>query len=110
MKLRKGDIGLVNLSGGFGHEQSGIRPAIILAATDTHIVIVIPLTSNTEALRFSHTLLLTANKGNGLVQDSVALLFHIRAIDARRISEVCGKVKPSVQSDIDKKLRHLLGL
>ena len=75
MTLRKGDICLVNLDGGFGHEQFGKRPALILATTDTHIVVVVPITSNAEALRFSHTFLLKANTGNGLTHDSVALLF-----------------------------------
>jgi|SRR3989338_1607953 len=110
MNLRKGDVCLVNLDGGFGHEQVGTRPALVLAATDTRIVIVIPLTSNAEALRFSHTLLLHADKSNGLAQDSVVLLFHVRAIDARRISELCGKIRSSVQHNVDKKLRSLLEL
>lgn len=43
MMLHKGDICLVNLEGGFGHEQVGKRPALVLAATDTRIVVVIPL-------------------------------------------------------------------
>ena len=110
MMLRKGDVCLLNLEVGFGHEQSGKRPALILATTDTSIVVVIPLTSNTEALRFSHTFLLQANKGNGLTNDSVALLFHIRAVDARRISELCGRIQSSVQRRVDEKLRRLLEL
>lgn len=100
----------MNLEGGFGHEQSGKRPALILATADTRIVIVIPITSNTDALRFSHTLLLHATEHNGLTQDSVALLFHIRALDARRISELYGKITASVRRDIDGKLRKLLTL
>ena len=110
MTFRKGDICLVNLGGAFGHEQTGIRPALVLATTNTRILIVIPITSNTDALRFSHTFLLKANKDNDLTQDSVALLFHIRAIDARRVTEQCGKVAPAVRNEIDKKLRHLLSL
>jgi mRNA-degrading endonuclease toxin of MazEF toxin-antitoxin module len=110
MKLRKGDVCLANLSGGFGHEQGGVRPATVLAMTDTSIVIAIPLTSNTEALRFSHTLLLPASKGNGLAEDSVALLFHLRAIDMRRIVEISGRLAPLILTDIDRRLRKLLSL
>lgn len=110
MTLRKGDVCFANLSGGFGHEQSGVRPAVVLAATDTRIVVVVPVTSNREALRFSHTFSIRAAEGNGLTEDSVALLFHIRAIDARRVEKVCGRVDAVTQAKLDTKLRRLLGL
>lgn len=110
MTLRKGDVCFVNLSGGFGHEQTGVRPGIVLTTTDTNIVIVVPVTSNAEALRFSHTLLIRATKRNGLERDSVALLFHVRAVDVRRITSVCGALTPSVRIDIDRELRRLLRL
>lgn len=108
MTLHKGDVCLVNLGDAFGHEQTGIRPALVLATTDTHILIVIPITSNTDALRFSHTFLLDADTNNGLTKDSVALLFHIRAIDARRVTARCGKISLAVRKEIDNKLRCLL--
>lgn len=97
----------VNLSGGVGHEQFGSRPAVVLATTDTNIVIVIPVTANTEALRFSHTLLLPVTKQNGLSKESVALLFHVRAVDTRRVEKVCGSLDAIVRRGIDKGLRRL---
>lgn len=100
----------MNLSGGFGHEQGGVRPGLVLATTDTSIVVVIPLTSNKEALRFSHTLLLRATKQNGLAHDSVALLFHIRAVDVRRVVEISGRLTLSVLRGIDRQLKELLRL
>ncbi len=110
MKLRKGDVCLINLSSGFGHEQSGNRPAVILAVTRTNIVVVIPITGNTEALRFSHTLPLKPTTKNGLEFDSVALLFHIRAIDGRRVEQALGRLETTTQSEIDRALRSFLSL
>lgn len=110
MRLRKGDVCLANLASGFGHEQSGIRPVIILAATSTKIVVIIPITSNRDALRFPHTLALKATGQNGLMRDSVALLFHIRAIDERRIEEICGHLEVDVLKEIDDSLREFLAL
>jgi len=110
MRIRKGDICFVNLTGAFGHEQSGVRPAVVLALTKTSIAIVIPLTTNFDALRFAHTLTIEATKQNGLTKDSAALLFHIRAIDSKRIEQKCGHVEAAVQRDIDDGLRELLGL
>jgi mRNA interferase MazF len=107
MTLRKGDICLVNLSGGVGHEQFGSRPAVVLATTDTNIIIVIPVTANTEALRFSHTLLLPTTKQNGLLRESVALLFHVRAVDTRRVERMCGSLDAATRRVVDKGLRRL---
>ncbi len=110
MRLRKGDVCLIKLSGGLGHEQSGNRPAVILAATRTNIVVVIPITGNREALRFSHTLPLKPTTKNGLALDSVALLFHIRAIDGRRVEQVLGRLEATAQDEIDHVLRNFLSL
>lgn len=108
MMLKKGDVCSANLSGGLGHEQFGSRPAIVLTSTDTSIVIVVPVTSNLRAQRFSHTVLLSATRGNGLIKQSVALLFHIRAIDSRRIEHIIGHLSSSEVNKINKGIRHLL--
>lgn len=109
MKLRKGDICLVNL-GGFGHEQTGTRPAIVFATTRTSIAVVIPVTGNRDALRFPHTVSIPTTRRNGLRHDSVALLFHIRAVDTRRIEQSLGRLAPDAIDEINKALRNLLGL
>lgn len=110
MKIRRGDVCFVNLTGAFGHEQSGIRPAIVLVLTKTSIAVVIPLTTNLDALRFTNTITIEATKRNGLTEASVALLFHIRAVDSRRIEQRCGCVEEGVQGAIDEGVRELLGL
>lgn len=110
MMLRKGDVCSVNLSGGIGHEQFGSRPAVVLATTDTNIVVVVPVTANLRARRFSHTLALPASKNNGLLRQSVALLFHIRAIDSRRIEQVTGHLDGSAMRRIDSGLCRLLSV
>lgn len=40
--MRKGDICVVDLSLGTGHEQRGERPAILISDTKTNIVVIIP--------------------------------------------------------------------
>lgn len=96
--MRKGNICIVRLADGAGHEQEGTRPAIFYADTKTAIGVVIPLTSNLEALRFPFTVAIAPEKQNGLEKDSVALVFHIRAIDLSRVAKVIGKL-----SDVDAK-------
>lgn len=108
--MKKGDVCLINLSFGVGYEQYGERPAILISDTKTKIVIVIPLTANIEALRFPYTLGILPNAKNNLKQKSIALIFHIRAIDKARILKTIGKIDSRLQKEIDEILKQMLGL
>jgi mRNA interferase MazF len=108
--MKKGDVCVINLVVEVGHEQYGQRPAILISETKTDIVIVIPLSSNLEVLRFPYTLAILPDKQNNLKEKSVALIFHIRAIDKTRISKIIGKINKQTQRKIDCILREMLGL
>ncbi|MBU2579306.1 type II toxin-antitoxin system PemK/MazF family toxin [Patescibacteria group bacterium] len=108
--MKKGDICLINLNIGEGHEQFGERPAIVISETETDIVIVIPITSNLNALRFPYTIAIIPDKENNLYQESAALIFHIRAIDKSRVLKKIGEINKEFQKKIDKILREMLKL
>ncbi|MBU1091874.1 type II toxin-antitoxin system PemK/MazF family toxin [Patescibacteria group bacterium] len=108
--MKKGDICIVKLDVGAGREQFGERPAILISDTKTKVAVVIPLTANIEALRFSHVLIILPDKKNNLKQESVALVFHIRAVDKSRIVKIIGKIDLKSQKRIDKTLKEMLGL
>ena len=81
-----------------GHEQRGLRPAIIWRDTTAfpHLptVLVIPLTSKQDSLRFGAALLLQPTATNGLTTASVAMVFQMGASDVRRIENRLGEVDP----------------
>ena len=106
--MKKGEIWLVELPSTNGHEQAGNRPVIILSDTESNISIVIPFTSNLQALRFSHTLEVRPSKNNGLKDISVALVFHIRAIDKKRLKNKIGDLDNSDLKEIYEILKKLL--
>ena len=106
--MKKGDICIVDLSLGSGHEQYGERPAILISDTKTNIAVVIPLTTNLSSLKFPHTLVISPDKLNNLKRESVSLIFHIRAIDKTRISSVIGRISKKSQEKIDNILREML--
>ena len=54
--MKKGEIWLVELPSTNGREQKGKRPVIILSETEADIAIIIPFTSNLQALRFPNTI------------------------------------------------------
>lgn len=108
--MKKGEIWIVELPPLGGHEQVGTRPAIVLSDTKSSVVVVIPCTSNIQALRFPFTILISPSKANSLEVDSVALVLHIRAIDRRRLKRKIGTVGKAVLADINKTLKQLLDL
>ena len=106
--MKKGEIWLVELPSANGHEQAGTRPVIVIAETKANIAVVIPFTSNVQALRFPHTIEVKPTKENGLTAISIALVFQIRAIDKNRIQKKIGELESSTLKKVDIFLRKLL--
>ena len=108
--MKKGEICIISLTVGIGHEQYGERPAILISDTNAGIVLVVPLTSNLDALRFPYTLAILPDKKNNLEKKSVALIFHIRAVDKTRILKTIGNIDQDFQKKIDDFLKEMLEL
>ena len=109
--IQKGDICVVDLTVSVGREQSGVRPAIVVSPGDMPgVVIVIPLTTNIDSLRFPHTLALLPDSKNRLEQESVALIFQVRAIDKKRIMQIIGKLDSATRKKIDAALKKVIRL
>lgn len=108
--MQKGEIWTVVLPDLGGHEQAGLRPAIVLADVGLPVVIVVPCTANMQALRFSLTTLIEPSKSNGLETKSVALAFHLRAIDRRRLTKKIGNLKKSEMIVLDRAVKNMLAL
>lgn len=93
-----------------GHEQAGARPAIVYSSNISGTVVVVPCTSNEDALRFPFTLLVEPNKRNGLSLTSVALVFQIRVISTKRLSKFVGSIDRSVLQTLDAQMKQFLNL
>jgi mRNA-degrading endonuclease toxin of MazEF toxin-antitoxin module len=85
--MNAGDICWVDFPAGAGRAQAGRRPAIVIqgapASARLPTVIVIPFTSQQDALRFPGTVLIEPDQENGLRHASVALVFQITVLDKR---------------------------
>jgi mRNA interferase MazF len=108
--MKKGDIVLVNLFHGIGHEQYSERPAILISDTKTGMAIIIPLTTNIKALRLPYALAISSDDENNLSRQSIALIFQIRAIDKIRIIRILGSINKDLQNKIDKILKEMFQL
>lgn len=108
-----GDVFWVELVSTGGHAQKGRRPAIILqsqkVSTRVPTVLVVPLTSQLDALRFPATLLVEPHSENGLRRASVALVFQLTTIDQRYLRERLGRVSRTLINELFSALDELAG-
>lgn len=107
--MKSGDIWLVDLTDGKGHEQRGIRPAIIFGSANG-IVMVVPLTSNVSTARFSHTYAISPDAHNGLDAESIALVFQLVSLDRERFHQRIGALGEDHRLAIAALIRDLMRL
>ncbi len=72
-------------------------------------VLVVPLTSTRNALRFAGTAPVVATSESGLKNDSVALVFQCLAIDRRQVGQRMEQASESEQAIVLAELARLTG-
>jgi len=111
--LNVGDIHWIELPEADGREQRGRRPAVVIQdeayAGESPVVLVVPLTTASAALRFAGTTLVRPTIENGLRQPSVAMVFQLRAIGRRRIRDRIGRAGAEVLTEMFAELDNLTG-
>ena len=111
--MKPGDIHWVELPTAGGREQQGRRPAVIVQddryGGDLPVVLVVPLTTAGAANRFVGTVTVHPTPENGLRQESIALVFQVRAIDRRRLQEPIGNLDEQTLTAIFHELGKLTG-
>ncbi len=107
--MKPGEVWVVDIPELGTHEQSGIRPAVVIARVTKTIATIIPCTSNMMALRFAYTHLLEQTKENGLTAPSVALIFHMRALDISYLKKKIGRIDKKTLTAIRTQARRLIG-
>lgn len=102
--MKKGEIFWVELPEGLGHAQTGRRPAIIVqgarASKRLPTVLLVPLTSQLDALRFPGTILVEPNRPNGLKNPSVDLVFQMTVIDKKFLGTKLGSGSQAVMEPL----------
>lgn len=111
--MQEGEIYLVEIPLSSGHEQAGLRPAIVVQASGSEklpTVLIVPLTSKLKAAEFPFTFIIEPNQFNNLDVASVALVFQIRAIDKRRLKDKIGKIERAKLELLKQNLKEIMGL
>lgn len=111
--LEKGDIVMVNLDPVLGHEQSGIRPALVISEFEFNasgLVIICPITSKikknpSEVVVTEYS----TEEPHGI--HGVVLVFQLRTVDKnQRITKVLGKVDRECLNEVMEKISLILGI
>jgi mRNA interferase MazF len=109
MNLAPRDVVLADLGDTFGHAQAGTRPCVVVSVANS-MAILIPVTSNLDAIRFAHTVSMSSNKTNGLAAESIALLFQIRALDVRKIIRSLGRLTLAEVKSVNTAMKKMVTL
>src|SRR5215218_3535522 len=108
--MARGDVLLVNLPTSDKREQSGLRPALAVQTdiAGEPMLMVAPITSNLNALRFNFAVKIEPSNENGLTQTSIVMIFQMRAIDKNRIIKTIGKLSAEDLEKVDAEIWKML--
>jgi mRNA interferase MazF len=109
---QRGEIWLLDLDPTRGHEQAGRRPALIFSvdvfnAGPADLVFVIPITSR---LRPIPTQVALRPPEGGIKVESAILCDALRSVSKQRLCAKWGRVGPATLSNVEDRVRILLGL
>ncbi len=111
--MNEGDLYWIDLPVRGGHTQAGRRPAIILqtsvVSAQIPTVLIIPMTTQLDALCFPGTVLIEADTQNKLRRASVALVFQLTAIDQQQVQTQLGSVTAADLEAIRAALNEISG-
>jgi len=106
--MNAGDLYWVEFPARGGHAQAGRRPAIVVQSAEATArlptVLLMPLTTQIDALRFPGTALVEITPENGLKRPSVALAFQLTAVDKQFIRTYIGKLSEAARQDVQQAL------
>jgi mRNA interferase MazF len=109
---RRGEIWLVEFGEPVGHEQAGIRPAVVVSTDALNegpagVLLVVPITSTRRDLP-SHVVIEPGE--SGLDRPSYAKCEDVKSVSERRLISRLGVIAPEPLFEIARVLRYLLEL
>jgi len=108
----RGDVWMVDLNPVRGHEQSGMRPAVIVSVDPLNhspagIVIIAPVTSKEKGIPFHVRL----ERGEGgMTKRSFIKCEDVRSVSVERLARRLGSIPPETMATVEDRLRILMGV
>lgn len=113
MKIKRGQIYLADLSKGYGSEQGGIRPVLVIQNNKGNkyspTLIIACITSRHQYKHHLPTHYYIPDSA-GLKYRSIVMMEQIKVIDKSRLIKYIGSVSPRFMKILDKKIMISLGM
>ncbi len=112
MNPNRGEIWFVNLDPTKGHEQAGMRPALVLSVDKfnhgpAELLVVLPLTTRERGIP-SHIRI--DAQPQGLRETSFIMCEAIRCISKERLGRMVGTADPKVMAEVEYAVGAIIGL
>jgi len=109
---RRGEVWRVEFEPVRGHEQGGVRPALILSnnlfnQSGADLAVVVPLTTKFRPIR---SFLKIEPPEGGLKQTSFIICDQVRTVSKSRLGKAFGSVSGTTLAEEERRLRFLLDL
>ena len=110
MEVNRGEVWLIDLNPVIGHEQSGVRPVLVISDdmfnhSLAEMVIVVPITSKYKGIP-THVEL----DSGFLSQKSYLKTEDIRSVSTKRLIKKIGNVDDKIMKPVEERIKLLLGL
>ena len=111
-RLSRGEVWLVDLNPIRGHEQAGLRPALIVSEDEFNygpsgLIVVVPISSREKGIPLHVE---TVPPEGGLRVRSFIMSEHVRSISKDRLTRRLGSIRAQTLAEVDGRLSILLGL
>ncbi|BAY18211.1 PemK-like protein [Anabaenopsis circularis NIES-21] len=112
MQIVRGEVWLANLNPVKGHEQAGKRPCLVISVDlfnqgASGLVVVLPITSKDKGIPFH--VKVNPPEG-GLKVTSFIKCEDVRSISVERLEQRLGIVSSIILTEVEDRLRILMGL
>ena len=108
----RGDVWDLSFDPTTGHEQAGVRPALIVSVDlfnvgPADLVVVVPITRTRRGIRW-HVHIKPPE--GGLVSESFIQCENVRSVSKKRLKRMRGRVSVYTLQEVEDRLRILMGL
>jgi len=109
MKANRGEIWLIDLNPAIGHEQSGMRPALIISDdmfnhSLAEMVIIVPITSKNKGIPTHVEINYDYLKVTSYIKTE-----DIRSVSTKRLNRKLGEIDKQIMSLVEERVKLLLG-
>ncbi len=110
----RGEIWLVDFNPGRGHEQKGVRPALVIQSnlinqTGFGTTVILAISKSNEVKRRGVLNICVKEGEGGLKVDSVIKCHQIYTIDTGRLVKRFGKLADSKMEEVEKAVKIVFG-